>query len=212
LFDEPLSNLDAKLRMTMRAELKWLHQRLEATSLYVTHDQAEAMTLGDRICIMLDGEIQQVNEPMEIYEQPQNRFVAGFLGTPPMNFLNGKVRFQNEQVYFVVCAEEIGLPESMKEVLISYRDRDMVLGIRPEHLACEPGPNPAHPSIGCTVSTVEPLGDHMDVYLKTAQADQLIAKVNPHHTLQAGQTTRLYMDHNQIHVFEPGPTGKNVGL
>jgi len=212
LFDEPLSNLDAKLRMTMRAELKWLHQRLETTSLYVTHDQAEAMTLGYRICIMLAGEIQQVNEPMEIYERPQNRFVAGFLGTPPMNFLSGTVRFQNEQVCFVIGKEEIGLPERMKKALIPYRDQEMVLGIRPEHLSPEPMRGPAAPSIGCTVSIIEPLGDHLDVYLKTAQADQLIAKVNPHHTLQINQPTRIYLDHEKLHIFEPGLTGRNVIL
>lgn len=212
LFDEPLSNLDARLRMTMRAELKWLHRRLDTTSLYVTHDQAEAMTLGDRICIMLAGEIQQVDEPMKIYERPQNRFVAGFLGTPPMNFLNGLVRFQNEQVHFVVGEEQIGLPERMKEALIPYRDQEMVLGIRPEHLSPEPIGGPANSSIGCTVSIIEPLGDHMDVYLRTAQADQLIAKVNPHNEIQVHQPARIYLNSEQIHIFETGPTGRNVTL
>ena len=212
LFDEPLSNLDAKLRMTMRAELKWLHQRLETTSVYVTHDQAEAMTLGDRICIMLGGVVQQVDEPMTIYERPQNRFVADFMGTPPMNFLDGVVRYQSDQVCFAVGKEEIGLPNRMKETLSPYRDREMVLGVRPEHLTFETASSPTHPKIDCTVSRIEPLGDHMDVYLETAKSDQLIAKVDAHHSLQINQATPVHLNTEKMHIFEPGPTGKNVAL
>jgi len=167
LFDEPLSNLDAKLRVTTRAELKALHHRLQTTSIYVTHDQAEAMTLGDRICVMYDGVIQQVAEPMDVYDRPANRFVAGFLGTPPMNFFDGQIRFKEADAYFTLGNQEIKLTSKTKSSLADYSDRDMVLGIRPEHLLPMPLPKQNQNGIDCTATVVEPLGDRMDVYFET---------------------------------------------
>jgi len=158
LFDEPLSNLDAKLRVTTRAELKALHHRLQSTAIYVTHDQAEAMTLGDRICVMLDGIIQQVAPPMEVYDKPVNRFVAGFLGTPPMNFFDGRIEVKNNIPLFTLADGTLIKLAGLKDKLLSYAGREIVLGIRPEHLTLEPLPGQSDNSIAASVDVVEPLG------------------------------------------------------
>ena len=194
LFDEPLSNLDAKLRVTTRAELKALHHKLQTTSIYVTHDQAEAMTLGDRICVLYNGVVQQVAEPMEVYDRPVNKFVAGFLGTPPMNFFEGRVQSRNEQVYFVTGSDFILLDSRMKEALADYNNQDMVLGVRPEHLSTEPVAGRCENSIKSTVTVVEPLGDRMDVYLKSSSSEKFIANVDPHVKINTGQRVTMYVD------------------
>ncbi len=212
LFDEPLSNLDAKLRVTTRAELKALHRRVNTTSIYVTHDQVEAMTLGDRICVMYNGVIQQVAAPMEVYDRPANKFVAGFLGTPPMNFCDGHVRLRNDNFCFAIRDEEIMLPSSMKNALVLHKDKEMVLGIRPEHLLLEPLRDQRDNSIDCTAVVVEPLGDRTGVYLEAAHGARFITNVDPHVNIQIGQPVRMYMDIEKINIFEPGETGKNVTL
>ncbi|MHC4704930.1 MAG: ABC transporter ATP-binding protein, partial [Planctomycetota bacterium] len=135
LFDEPLSNLDARLRLAMRAELKELHRRLRTTTIYVTHDQAEAMSLGERICVMNDGAIQQIAAPVEIYDHPANKFVAGFLGTPPMNFLQGRIEAGGDTLYFTIGEDTVALPQQLKTTLGEYCDREMTLGIRPEDMS-----------------------------------------------------------------------------
>jgi len=135
LFDEPLSNLDAGLRLTTRAELKSLHQRLRTTTIYVTHDQAEAMSLGGRICVVRDGEIQQTARPMEVYEKPVNKFVAGFLGTPPMNFFAGGLKLKNDTAYFAIGDDAIKLPQRLRSILQEYDGKQMLLGVRPENIS-----------------------------------------------------------------------------
>lgn len=210
LFDEPLSNLDAKLRITTRAELKALHHRLSTTSIYVTHDQAEAMTLGDRICVLYNGVVQQVAEPMEVYDRPVNRFVAGFLGTPPMNFFEGRVQFRNEQVYFVTGSDFILLGPRTKEALADYKNQDMVLGVRPEHLLTEPVAGQNENGIESTVTVVEPLGDRMDVYLKSSSSEKFIANIDPHVRINRGQAVTMYVDIEKVHIFQRGDAGKNV--
>jgi multiple sugar transport system ATP-binding protein len=212
LFDEPLSNLDAKLRVTTRAELKALHRRLCTTSIYVTHDQAEAMTLGDRICVMYNGVIQQVAAPMKVYDSPVNRFVAGFLGTPSMNFFNGQVQFRNGSGYFVIGNQEILLASRMKNMLTEYNGKDMVLGIRPEHLMLASEHGQTKNGIDSKVVVIEPLGDRMDVYLETAHGDRFIANLDPHVNINVDQAVTMYMDIEKINIFECGDTGKNVCL
>src|SRR5580658_7635472 len=139
LFDEPLSNLDAKMRVQMRSEISRLHAQLGSTMIYVTHDQVEAMTMGDRICVMRDGLIMQVADPLTLYRQPENLFVAGFIGSPPMNLLKGKIQRREGGLFFVETAEKNGLVFPLKgklETLASnYVDKDVVFGIRPEHLS-----------------------------------------------------------------------------
>jgi multiple sugar transport system ATP-binding protein len=211
LFDEPLSNLDAKLRVTTRAELKALHRRLKTTSIYVTHDQAEAMTLGDRICVMYNGVIQQVAPPMEVYDKPVNRFVAGFLGTPPMNFFEGRLRLKDNKISFVLSdgtAVVLKAANSFKP----YIDKEMVLGVRPEHLTVEQLASQADNGIRSTVNVVEPLGDRKDVYLTSSSGLKFIANLDPHIAVDVDQQVTMYVDIFKAHVFEPGETGKNVTL
>lgn len=212
LFDEPLSNLDAKLRVTTRAELKALHHRIKTTSIYVTHDQAEAMTLGDRICVMYNGEIQQVAPPMEVYDRPVNRFVAGFLGTPPMNFFDGKIEIRNNALSFVLKGgATIKLLDSNGKLSL-YTGKEMVLGVRPEHLSLKRLPNPSSSSINGLVEVVEPLGDKKDVYLTTGSNLKFIANLEPHCDIKVDQRVELFINIEKIHIFEPRDTGANISL
>ena len=180
LFDEPLSNLDAKLRVQMRTEISKLHNRLDATIVYVTHDQVEAMTMGDRIAVMRDGEVQQFSAPLELYENPTNRFVAGFIGSPGMNFLEGKVVYSNGHMEF---EESVGLrlpiPESMQEILAPWRDEEITFGIRPEDITTVDANKDWKESheIRATVEVVEPMGSETFLYMTTGQ-HPFIARVD----------------------------------
>jgi len=214
LFDEPLSNLDAKLRVEMRAELKRLHRRLQTTTIYVTHDQEEAMTLGDRIVVLKDGVVQQVATPLELYERPANRFVAGFIGTPPMNFLEGRLLLEDGHIYFDEGSCKIRLPDDHKEQLGRFVGSSVVLGIRPESLSFKRegefvGEDNALP---VKVLVVEPLGDRMDVYVSTASHDRIVCRVDARTDVREGQGAPLYVDVTRVHVFEPGETGMNLTL
>jgi multiple sugar transport system ATP-binding protein len=203
LFDEPLSNLDAKLRVTTRAELKRLHQRLRTTTIYVTHDQEEAMTLGDRIVVMKDGRIQQADTPLNTYNRPANRFVAGFIGMPPMNFFDGTVRLVDGKLTFIEGkiggksspngpnAGDSGLTfpangftllldgiaPAIRSTLAGYVGKHVVLGIRPEHLHLQNPGSPAAP-IAVRLNVIEPLGKDMDVYMSTALHDHVVGRLD----------------------------------
>jgi multiple sugar transport system ATP-binding protein len=169
LFDEPLSNLDAKMRVQMRSEISKLHAQLGNTMIYVTHDRVEAMTMGDRICVMRDGLIMQVADPLTLYRQPENLFVAGFIGSPPMNLLKGKVQRRDGGLFFAEAAEKTALTFPLKsrlEPLASrYVDKDIIFGIRPEHISNEPKEGSSLP-VALTVDIAEPMGSESLVYLK----------------------------------------------
>jgi multiple sugar transport system ATP-binding protein len=212
LFDEPLSNLDAKLRVTTRAELKSLHHRLQTTSIYVTHDQAEAMTLGDRICVMYEGVIQQVAPPLEVYDRPVNKFVAGFMGTPPMNFFAGRVEFKDSKARFITEVDSILLPRRMGGLLEAYNGQEMALGIRPEDISTSMFEGQAECFISATVNVIEPLGDRLEVHLATQDGQKFIASTDPHSKLRVDETVKMFLDVGNCHVFEPGETGKNITL
>ena len=212
LLDEPLSNLDAKLRLTTRAEIKGLHHRLQTTFIYVTHDQAEAMTLGERICVMNNGVIQQIADPMEVYQRPINRFVAGFLGTPPMNFFAGYLKLQNDTACLMLGNDTIMLPKPLKPLLKDYRDKEMVMGVRPENISPEHFPGQSNNMIWTTVDIIEPVGNRTDVYLSSQRGDKFIASTAPYTKLKANDTVQMYIDMENVHIFEPGETGKNVTL
>ena len=212
LFDEPLSNLDAGLRLTTRAELKSLHQRLQTTTIYVTHDQAEAMSLGDRISVIRNGEIQQTAAPMEVYERPINRFVAGFFGTPPMNFLTGNIKLKNDTAYFTIGNDAIGLPQRLMTVLQDYYDKQMVLGIRPENVSLQQFSGQNDNVISATVNVIEPVGNRMDINLTHSTGQKFISSIDPHTKLQVNNEVKMYIDSGRIHIFEPGETGRNVTL
>jgi len=212
LFDEPLSNLDAGLRLTTRAELKSLHQRLQTTTIYVTHDQAEAMSLGDRISVVRNGEIQQTAAPMEVYERPINRFVAGFFGTPPMNFLTGNIKLKNDTAYFTICNDAIRLPLRLMTVMRDYYDKQMVLGIRPENISLQQFYGQSDNAISAMVNVIEPVGNRTDVYLTHSTGQKIIAGIDPHVILQVNNALKMYIDLERIHIFEPGEAGRNVTL
>lgn len=214
LFDEPLSNLDAKLRVEMRAELKRLHRRLATTTIYVTHDQEEAMTLGDRVVVMKDGVVQQASAPLTIYDYPANRFVAGFVGTPPMNFLSGRVTAENGHLYFCKGTARLRLPKRLHRCLAGREGTPMVLGVRPEGLSDQPEGRFAgdENSLAGTVQVTEFLGDKMDVFAQTPDNDRLVCRVDARRPLQDGVRVSLYVNMDQVHLFEPGDEGVNVSL
>ena len=212
LFDEPLSNLDAGLRLTTRAELKSLHQRLQTTTIYVTHDQAEAMSLGGRICVVREGEIQQTAGPMEVYKQPVNRFVAGFLGTPPMNFFAGGLKLKNDTAYFAIGNDAVRLPQRLKNVLRDYYDKQMVLGVRPENISPQQSPGLTDNFISAMVNVIEPVGNRTDAYLTHPSGQKFIAGIDPHTTLLVNDAVKMHIDPERIHIFEPEETGRNVTL
>lgn len=210
LFDEPLSNLDAKLRVEMRAELNKLHHRLQTTMIYVTHDQVEAMTLGNRIAVMKDGTIQQVAPPLEIYDRPANQFVAGFIGTPPMNFMRGTLVAQDGAVCFDEGTALLRLPASFGAALESRVGKKAVMGIRPESLDAQPAGGAAADGdvLRVKVNVVEPLGDEMLLYLSTSRHD-LIAKIDSHQHAEVGQEMTVAVQVARSHVFDPD-TGVNL--
>lgn len=212
LFDEPLSNLDAKLRVEMRAELNKLHNRISTTIIYVTHDQVEAMTLGDRIVVMNEGEIQQVGAPLEIYNRPTNRFVAGFVGTPPMNFLDGKIVAHGGGVAFEEGSATIPLSARFAERLRGYVGREVFFGIRPEDVMDRPPSDEGVTTFGLrtTVEVVEPLGDEMILYLKTP-THEFLGKVGSHGDISDGQALEVSLNIGKVHVFD-AETGENLCL
>jgi multiple sugar transport system ATP-binding protein len=218
LFDEPLSNLDAKLRTSTRGEIKALHARLKTTTVYVTHDQEEAMTLADRIAIMNAGELRQHGRPMELYRAPADRFVAGFLGTPAMNFVDGTLEGAGG-LTFVGAGGGVRLPINpyIQERLTPLASRPAVLGVRPQALEfAGPRTPAAWPRFTARVELVEPLGDQMDVTLTVVEPAgpgnvRLIARVAPA-DVKVGERVELAVDPGRVHVFEPGEMGRNLTL
>jgi len=212
LFDEPLSNLDAKLRVETRAELKRLHQRLQTTTIYVTHDQEEAMTLGDRVVVMDKGLVQQVDAPLNIYRAPVNRFVAGFLGTPPMNFLDGQLRGEGGGVSFAGGGIRLPLVPEMAQLLAGRVGQAVTLGIRPEALQLHANGSSQVVPLQVKVSVVEPLGSHMDIISTTTAEARLVARVAAESMAPSEQMLPLYLNPAQVHLFEPGTHGRNLSL
>ena len=212
LFDEPLSNLDARMRVAMRTEISRLHTRLATTMIYVTHDQVEAMTMGDRICVMKDGSIMQVAEPLTLYHHPENMFVAGFIGSPPMNLFQGSIRRHDGHLAFVEAGGDTPLTLRFDEVLSARAaekiDQPVCLGIRPENVGDRPGPDDAPP--GCAVElkieVAEPMGAETYLHCDTG-AHPLIARVRPSGRFEAGQRVRLVFDLTHAHLFDPA-TGR----
>ncbi len=211
LFDEPLSNLDAKLRLETRAEIKKLHLRLNTTTLYVTHDQEEAMTLGDRIVVMKDGLIQQCAPPLQVYEQPANRFVASFVGTPPMNFLRGQ---QIDGGYFAAAGARLLLPPHLLAACNGSSERELVLGIRPEALSLKNEGRFAGTdnSLQARISVVEPLGDKVDIHFDLPEHPRLICRTDAHdyQTLPPQSIATLYVNMQRVHLFSADDQGRKL--
>ena len=229
LMDEPLSNLDAKLRVQMRAELGQLHTQLQTTTLYVTHDQVEAMTMGDRVAVIRKGELQQIDTPREIYSNPKNIFVAGFIGSPSMNFVYTKIKSTKDSIELTFGDDQITYREEKKEKLKSFENKEIVLGIRPEafedgHFANE---SEYSESIKVKVSLLEQLGSDSYVHfykdIKPVQTEAIeeiladegeditvlgndtkfIARINPNSTVTEGEEIQLKINPSKLHFFDP---------
>jgi multiple sugar transport system ATP-binding protein len=213
LFDEPLSNLDAKLRVEMRAEIKRLHLSLGSTTVYVTHDQEEAITLGDRVVVMRDGVIQQCAPPLDIYREPANRFVAGFLGTPPMNFFNGRLVDEGGRLLFDEGTGKLPIADAHAPGLRAYAGREVVFGIRPEAIAPAASARftPTTGQLAMKVWLVQPLGAQMDVHLATARHKNVIAHVDAATRAAVDDTIPVAFDMPRAHFFEPDEPGKKIG-
>ena len=198
LFDEPLSNLDAKLRVQMRAEIKELHERLKTTTVYVTHDQVEAMTMADKIVVMSDGIIEQIGTPLELYDHPDNLFVAEFIGSPAMNTMKGALRV-NGKAEFVgpggVTLPAIGAPAGSDK-------REVVYGVRPEHFTI------ADDGAEAEITVVEPTGSEIQVFAKMGGQD-IVAVFRERHQFKPGEKIRLKPDPKLVHLFD-AETGKRL--
>jgi multiple sugar transport system ATP-binding protein len=202
LFDEPLSNLDAKLRVQMRGELIKLHYQLEATMIYVTHDQVEAMTMGDRIVIMNIGEIQQVGAPMEVYDHPVNMFVAGFIGSPAMNFFPGKLATENSDLFVDLGKFTVKLPKSQVSRFGPHVNRRVVFGIRPENISDrEEAGEHQQERVPAKVNVVEPLGSEVIVEL-SAGDHTFVGRLDPTTTARPMQELTVYFDMSRFHLFD----------
>jgi len=202
LFDEPLSNLDAKLRVQMRVELQKLHQRLETTMVYVTHDQTEAMTLGDRIVVLKDGDIMQIGSPMKLYNEPDNMFVAGFIGSPPINFIEGSIQ-DNSGMAFI--NDELGInfeiQGEISELLRTYVNKEVVMGIRPEDITSKQQNDRKHQSFTVSVIAIEQMGNEILIYAPLGNK-QLIARLAPDIKTSAGKKIDLFIDISRMHFFD----------
>jgi multiple sugar transport system ATP-binding protein len=201
LFDEPLSNLDAKLRVQMRVELKKLHNRLNTTAVYVTHDQVEAMTLGDRVVVMKDGLVQQVGEPLELYNAPANRFVAGFIGSPAMNFAGVRVRDANGGLKADNPGFDIDIPAEIGARLRPYAGRDVTIGIRPEDLQVANGSHPPGLCFDAMVEVVERLGPEILLDLQVGE-QTMVAAVEPTVRAKRGDKIRFALRPERLHFFD----------
>ncbi|MDQ8186736.1 sn-glycerol-3-phosphate ABC transporter ATP-binding protein UgpC [Pelagicoccus sp. SDUM812002] len=214
LFDEPLSNLDAKMRVSTRAEISKLHARLASTMIYVTHDQVEAMTMGDRICVMNGGDIMQVDEPLQIYNHPANTFVASFIGSPPMNLMLGSIQRQSQALYFKADGAEILLKLSnrLADAAADYVGRSIIFGVRPENIQetntlkdFEPE-HTAH----VTIDVAEPMGNETILYLSSGD-QSLIGRVRSDVRTEVNKTITVWFDPDRAHLFDP-ETEENLSL
>ena len=204
LFDEPLSNLDANLRAQMRVEIKRLHQKLATTIVYVTHDQIEAMTLADRIVLLKDGEIVQVGDPMTVYENPANKFAAGFIGAPKMNFLPGRLIGDpsNGMAVEIAGAFKLPIPESRRQAYSPLLDRPIELGLRPEHLTVGALDLPDAANFDAPIDVVEPTGSEALAFFMLGDVE-LAAKCDPHHSPRPNEMTRFTADMSKMHLINP---------
>ena len=213
LFDEPLSNLDATLRVSMRAELIKLHKRLKATMIYVTHDQVEAMSMGDRLIVLKDGVVQQIGTPLEIYNRPTNQFVAGFIGSPPMNFINGVLTEQDGHTFLIGEGFRITIPDQSK---VSFKTNDsavnrpMVLGIRPEDISERDSyhGDADNNVIKARVDFLEPLGSEVIATCSLA-GHEIIVRLNPRTNAKSDEVIELFLNMERARLFDPA-TGETL--
>ena len=204
LFDEPLSNLDAKLRVAMRAEISKLHRRLGATIIYVTHDQVEAMTMASRIFIMNDGRLQQYGAPLEVYRKPNNKFVAGFIGSPAMNFIDSKIVKENRDYFIDTESLKVKIPQDFYSKISDYVGKEVIFGVRPEDLHDKQFVSNATPSntIKAKVEVIEPLGAEIFIYLACGK-NSLVGKMDSRTQVEIEQNIEIVINMEKTHIFDP---------
>lgn len=212
LFDEPLSNLDAKLRVHMRVEITKLHKKLKTTMIYVTHDQVEAMTMGDRICVMELGRIKQVDTPIKLYNEPANKFVAGFIGSPSMNIVDGNLIEENGEAYVITSDNiKLRLPKEKAAKVKGHMGKEVWFGIRPEHIGShETHPNEKDNYIKAEVYVVEQMGNEVFVYFSPGK-NQYISRLESGVRVQSGEQYELWFDMSKCHLFDKD-TEENISL
>ena len=210
LFDEPLSNLDAKLRVQTRKEITKLHQRLNTTFIYVTHDQVEAMTMGTQIAVINFGILQQIDTPQMLYSKPANMFVAGFIGSPAMNFFQAKIDRSDGKLIINTGDFNVEIPEEKTDLYCGYIGKDIIFGIRPEDIY-----NPKYPVFGikaakveCKVDLRELMGDEIYIYLMAGKKD-LVARVDPRSEFKVGEKCQVVFDMSNFHIFDPSKNPDN---
>ena len=201
LFDEPLSNLDAKLRAQMRIEIKRLHSQMPTTSVFVTHDQVEAMTLGDRVVVMHEGRVQQAGTPLAVYGKPVNKFVAGFIGAPAMNFVDVTIRSEGDALVAKSPVLRLEVNEPSRRALEAWQGRRVIMGMRPEHLAL--GDGAPGRSFEARVEVVEQLGSEILLETRSGDARVTVARVAPEAAIAAGDHVRLSVQPGRLHFFDP---------
>ena len=206
LLDEPLTGLDAGLRLAMRREIKGLHQRLRITTLYVTHDQSEAMALGERICVLRDGRMQQVGPPNEIYARPANRFVAGFFGTPAMNFLTGRLRQQDGTPVVDLKGQVLRVPSCLRD----YGKETIIVGVRPHDVSLEPSAGRTSDVLHGKVVLVEPLGSQTNVHVALACGQPCVVAAPPRTQVSIGNDVQVYVNPDEVQWFEDSDAGRNI--
>jgi multiple sugar transport system ATP-binding protein len=209
LFDEPLSNLDAKLRGQMRLEIARLHKQLQTTIVYVTHDQVEAMTLGDRIVVVNKGKIQQIDTPQNLYNHPKNRFVAGFIGSPPMNFIEGKIEKTADGLHFSDATGKLVAKLDLSPTLGEYAGKRVTMGIRPEHLLAVPAkPETSYANFPAEVQLVERLGHESFAFAKLGE-QEVVARLAPEEAMELGAQVSFFAELSKMHFFD-GETGEKI--
>ena len=203
LFDEPLSNLDAKLRVQMRTEIKRVHQKVKTTTVYVTHDQVEAMTLADRVVVMNAGRIEQLGTPFELYHQPRTRFVAGFIGSPTMNFLPCRLEQNGAGLRLAICEQlSFPVPVGRRDRYKSHVGKDLIFGLRPEHVTEPRGVGEEGCHFDAMLDVVEPMGMETMVFFPV-NGTEICGRVAPAAAKNAGESMRLYADLNHMHLIDP---------
>ena len=204
LFDEPLSNLDAKLRVTMRAEISKLHRRLGATIIYVTHDQVEAMTMANRIFIMNEGRLQQSGTPLEVYKKPNNKFVAGFIGSPATNFIDSVIIKENDEYFIKAEGMKLRVPKDFHSKITDYIGKEIIFGVRPEDIHDKRFVSNAAPSntIKAKAEIIEPLGAEIFIYLACGK-NSLVGKMDSRTQVEIEQNIEMVIDMEKTHIFDP---------
>jgi len=203
LLDEPLSNLDAKLRVQTRTEISKLHQRLQTTFIYVTHDQQEAMTMASRIAVTNKGMLQQLDSPQALYDRPTNIFVAGFIGSPAMNFFPGKIKKDGGKLFVETSGFTVAIPENRAKPYYDYVDKKVVFGIRPEDVKNPQfmPPNIHAEPISCKVDVIELMGNEIFLYL-VSSGNNFVARVDPRTSFKAGEDIRVALNMDNFHIFD----------